>query len=120
MEPTLWSDKSSLLDTIKQVDNQTCKARTQATMQRLLHGLDTQVLGHVQVASPQAPFFPKVPICSAPQFKVKIFVHIKCSVPWWTGTAVELEAKGQASAQSTTGTVTLGAKKKKKEKNNDT
>ena len=52
--------------------------------------------------------------------KVKIFVHIKRSVPWWTGTAVELEAKGQASAQSTTGTVTLGANKKKKEKNNDT
>ena len=51
--------------------------------------------------------------------KVKIFVHIKCSVPWWTGTAVELEAKGQASAQSTTGTVTLGANKKKKKKNND-
>ena len=51
--------------------------------------------------------------------KVKIFVHIKHSVPWWTGTAVELEAKGQASAQSTTGTVTLGANKKK-EKNNDT
>ena len=48
-------------------------------MQRLLHGLDTQVLGHVQVASPQAPFFPKVPICSPPLFeeKVKIFVHIK-------------------------------------------
>ena len=52
--------------------------------------------------------------------KVKIFVHIKRSVPWWTGTAVELEAKGQASAQSTTGTVTLGANKKKKKKNNDT
>ena len=48
--------------------------------------------------------------------KVKIFVHIKRSVPWWTGTAVELEAKGQASAQSTTGTVTLGANKKKKKK----
>ena len=38
---------------------------------------------------------------------------MKRSVPWWTGTAVELEAKGQASAQSTTGTVTLGAQKKK-------
>ena len=38
---------------------------------------------------------------------------MKRSVPWWTGTAVELEAKGQASAQSTTGTVTLGANKKK-------
>ena len=116
-------EDSSLPDTIEQVDNQTCKARTQATMQRLLHGLDTQVLGHVQVASPQAPFFPKVPICSPPlpfEEKVKIFVHIKHSVPWWTGTAVELEAKGQASAQSTTGTVTLGANKKKKEKNNDT
>ena len=37
---------------------------------------------------------------------------MKRSVLWWTGTAVELEAKGQASAQSTTGTVTLGAKKK--------
>ena len=48
------------------------------------------------------------------------FVHIKRSVPWWTGTVVELEAKGQASAQSTTGTVTLGANKKKKKKNNDT
>ena len=111
-------EDSSLPDTIKQVDNQTCKARTWATMQRLLHGLDTQVLGHVQVASPQAPFFPKVPICSPPpppfKDKVKIFVHIKCSVQWWTGTAVELEAKGQASAQSTTGTVTFGANKKKK------
>ena len=39
---------------------------------------------------------------------------MKRSVPWWTGTAVELEAKGQASAQSTTGTVTLGANKKNK------
>ena len=38
---------------------------------------------------------------------------MKRSVLWWTGTAVELEAKGQASAQSTTGTVTLGAKKNK-------
>ena len=34
----------------------------------------TQVLGHVQVASPQAPFFPKVPICSPPPppFKVEV------------------------------------------------
>ena len=89
-------------------------------MQRLLHGLGTQVLGHVQVASPQAPFFPKVPICSPPPHlrkRLEIFVHIRCSVPWWTGTAVELEAKGQASAQSTTGTVTLGGQQ---EKNNDT
>ena len=110
-------EDSSLPDTIKQVDNQTCKARTRATMQRLLHGLDTQVLGHVQVASPQAPFFPKVPICLPPppfKDKVKVFVHIKCSVLCWTGTVVWLEAKGQASAQSTTGTVTLGANKKKK------
>ena len=38
---------------------------------------------------------------------------MKVSVPWWTGTAVELEAKGQASAQSTTGTVTLGPTRKK-------
>ena len=59
-------EDSSLPDTIEQVDNQTCKARTRVTMQRLLHGLGTQVLGHVQVASPQAPFFPKVPICSPP------------------------------------------------------
>ena len=111
-------EDSSLPDTIEQVDNQTCKARTLATMQRLLHGLGAQILGHVQVASPHVPFFPKVPICSPPPIKgkVKIFVHIKRSVPWWTGTAVELEAKGQASAQSTTGTVTLGAKKKKKQK----
>ena len=110
-------EDSSLPDTIEQVDNQTCKARTRATMQRLLHDLDTQVLGHIQVASPQAPFFPKVPICSPPppfEEKVKIFIHIKRSVPWWTGTAVELEAKGQASAQSTTGTVTCGANKKEK------
>ena len=109
-------EDSSLPDTIEQVDNQTCKARTRVTMQRLLHGLGTQVPGHVQVASPQAPFFPKVPILLTPPFeeKVKIVVHIKRSVPWWTGTAVELEAKGQASAQSTTGTVTLGANKKKK------
>ena len=40
------------------------------------------------------------------------------SVPWWTGTAVELE--GQASAQSTTGTVTLGPTRRKRRKNNDT
>ena len=61
---------------------------------------------------------PKYPFAHPPPFeeKVKIFVHIKRSVPWWTGTAVELEAKGQASAQSTTGTVTLGANKKKKGK----
>ena len=65
-------EDSSLLDTIEQVDNQTCKARTRVTMQRLLHGLDTQVLGHVQVASPHAPFFPKVPICSPPPFEEKV------------------------------------------------
>ena len=110
-------EDSSPPDTIEQVDNQTCKARTRVTMQRLLHGLGTQVLGHVQVASPQAPFFPKVPICSPPPppiwGKGWNFVHTKLSVPWWTGTAVELEAKGQASAQSTTGTVTLGAKREK-------
>ena len=113
-------EDSSLPDTIKQMDNQTCKERTRATMQRLLHGLDTQVLGHVQVASPQVPFFPKVPILLTPlpfKDKVEIFVHIKHSVPWWTGSAVELEAKGQASAQGTTGTVTLGANKKKRKKN---
>ena len=115
-------EDSSLPDTIEQVDNQTCKARTRVTMQRLLHGLGTQVPGHVQVASPQAPFFPKVPICSPPHLRkrLEIFVHIRCSVPWWTGTVVELEAKGQASAQSTTGTMTLGANKKKRKKNNDT
>ena len=62
-------EDSSLLDTIEQVDNQTCKARTRVTMQRLLHGLGTQVLGHVQVASPQAPFFPKVP---PPPFEEKV------------------------------------------------
>ena len=59
-------EDSFLPDTIEQVDNQTCKARTGVTMQRLLHGLGTQVPGHVQVASPQALFFPKVPICSPP------------------------------------------------------
>ena len=59
-------EDSSLPDTIEQVDNQTCKARTRVTMQRLLHGLGTQVLGHVQMASPQAPFFLKLPICSPP------------------------------------------------------
>ena len=35
-------EDSSLPDTIEQVDNQTCKARTRVTMQRLLHGLGTQ------------------------------------------------------------------------------
>ena len=65
-------EDSSLPDTIEQVDNQTCKARTRVTMQRLLHGLGTQVPGHVQVASPQAPFFPKVPICSPPPFEEKV------------------------------------------------
>ena len=57
---------------------------------------------------------PKYPFAHPPRFeeKVGVFVHIRCSVPWWTGTAVELEAKGQASAQSTTGTVTCGANKK--------
>ena len=118
MEPTLWSDKSSLPDTTKQLDNQTCKARTRVTMQRLLHGLGTQVLGHVQVASPQAPFFPKVPICSPPPppFKVKVkgFYTHKTFSPVVDRDSVELEAKGQASAQSTTGTVTCGANKRKK------
>ena len=52
--------------------------------------------------------------------RLKIFLHIKRSVQWWTGTVVGLEAKRQVSAQSTTGTVTLGANKKKKKKNNDT
>ena len=85
-------------------------------MQRLLHGLGTQVLGHVQVASPQAPFFPKVPICSPPPspFKVKVkgFYTHKTFSPMVDRDSVELEAKGQASAQSTTGTVTCGANKK--------
>ena len=87
-------------------------------MQRLLHGLGTQVLGHVQVASPQAPFFPKVPICSpAPppfKLKVKIFYTHKAFSPVVDRDAVELEAKVQASAQSTTGTVTCRANKKNK------
>ena len=84
-------------------------------MQRLLHGLGTQVLGHVQVASPQAPFFPKVPICSPPPpFKVKGFYTHKTFSPVVDRDSVELEAKGQASAQSTTGTVTCGADKGKK------
>ena len=98
------------------MDNQTCKARTRVTMQRLLHGLGTQVLGHVQVASPQAPFFPKVPICSPPPppFKVKGFYTHKTFSPVVDRDSVELEAKGQASAQSTTGTVTCGANKRKK------
>ena len=61
---------------------------------------------------------PKYPFAHPPHLRkrLKIFVHIKHSVLWWTGTVVELEAKGQASAQSTTGTVTLGANKKKKKK----
>ena len=37
-----------------------CKARTRATMQRLLHGLDTQVLGHVQKALPHDTIFPPI------------------------------------------------------------
>ena len=65
-------EDSSLRNTIEQVENQTCKARTRVTMQRLLHGLGTQVPGHVQVASPQAPFFPKLPICSPPPFEEKV------------------------------------------------
>ena len=65
-------EDSSLPDTIEQVDNQTCKAGTRVTMQRLLHSLGTHVLGHVQVASPQAPFFPEVPICSPPPFEEKV------------------------------------------------
>ena len=85
-------------------------------MQRLLHGLGTQVLGHVQVASPQALFFPKVPICSPPphlRLRLKVFYTHKMFSPVVDRDAVELEAKGQASAQSTTGTVTCGANKKK-------
>ena len=115
-------EDSSLPDTIEQVDNQTCKARTRATMQRLLHGLDTQVLGHVQVASPQAPFFPKVPICSPPPFeeRVKIFVHIKRSIPWWTGTAVELEAKGGLSPEYHRDCDIRGQQEKRKKKKKDT
>ena len=71
-------EDSSLPDTIKQVDNQTCIARTRATMQRLLHGLDTQVLGHVQVASPPSTILPQSTHLFTPPFKdkVKIFVHI--------------------------------------------
>ena len=86
-------------------------------MQRLLHGLGTQVLGHVQVASSQAPFFPKVPICSLPphlRLRLKVFYTHKTFSPVVDRDSVELEAKGQASAQSTTGTVTCGANKKKK------
>ena len=47
-------------------------AKPGVTTQRLLHGLGTQVLGHVQVASPQAPFFPKVPICSPPHLRKRL------------------------------------------------
>ena len=63
-------------------------------------------------SSPKYPFAHPLPF----EEKVKIFVHIKRSVPWWTGTVVELETKGQASAQSTTGTVTLEANKRKGKK----
>ena len=65
-------EDSSLPDTIEQVDNQTCKARTRVTMQRLLHALGTQVHGHVQVASPQARSSPKYPFAQPPPFEEKV------------------------------------------------
>ena len=41
-------------------------SRTRVTMQRLLHGLGTQVLGQVQVASPCNTIFPPITPCSSP------------------------------------------------------
>ena len=65
-------EDSSLPDTIEQMDNQTCKARTRATMQRLLHGLDTQVLGHVQVASPQAAILSQSTHLLTPHLRIRL------------------------------------------------
>ena len=93
-------EDSSLPDTIEQVDNQTCKARTRVTMQRLLHGLGTQVPGHVQVASPSSTVLPQSTHLLTPP------PHLR--------KRLKFLAKGQASAQSTTGTVTLGANRKRK------
>ena len=59
-------------------------------------------------------------LLSTPPFKVKVKVKVFCThkafSPVVDRDAVELEAKGQASAQSTTGTVTCGVNKKEKNK----
>ena len=116
-------EDSSLLDTIEQVDNQTCKTRTQATMQRLLHGLDTQVLGHVQVASPHAPFFPKVPICSNPppfEEKVKNFCTHKMFSPVVDRDSGCAGGKGASLSPKYHRDCNIRGQQEKKKKNNDT
>ena len=116
-------EDSSLPDTIEQANNQTCKARTLDN-----HAEAATWSGHTGPwtctggITPSTILPQSTHLLTPPHLRIRLrfFVHIKCSVPWWTGTAVELEAKGQASAQSTTGTVALGANKKKNKKNNDT
>ena len=73
-----------------------CKARTRATMQRLLHGLDTQVLGQLQVALPHNTIFPQSPF----QFLPPPCLLGKCTrkqflVLWWKRDSVELKVKGE-------------------------
>ena len=59
---------------------------------------------------------PKYPFALHPPFKVKVkgFYTHKTFSPVVDRDSVELEAKGQASFQSTTGTVTCRANKRKK------
>ena len=71
-----------------------CKARTRATMQRLLHGLDTQVLGHVQKALPHDTIFPPItPLVLPPTLFLGECTRKQFLVLWWKRDSVELKAK---------------------------
>ena len=92
-------------------------SRTRVTMQRLLHGLGTQVLGQVQVASPCNTIFPPITLCSSPHPSFLKLVYTTNSFsPAVLRDSVELEAKGQASAQITTETIVIWGQKDKKNK----
>ena len=117
MEPTLWSDKSSLPDTIKQMDNQILQSQDMGN-----HAEAATWSGHTGPwtytggITPSTVLPQSTHLFSTPPFKdnVNVFCTHKMFSPMVDRDMVELEAKRQASAQSTTGTVIFGANKKKR------
>ena len=99
------------------MDNQTCKAQDTGN-----HAEAATWSGHTGPwtctggITPSTILPQSTHLLSTPPFKVKVkgFYTHKTFSPVVDRDSVELEAKGQASAQSTTGTVTCGANKRNK------
>ena len=111
MELTLWSDKSSLPDTTKQMDNQLQSQDTGNHAEAATWSVHTGPWTYTGGIAPNT-IFPQSPFVHPPTLHLGESTHKQFSVLWWTMDSVELEAKGQASAQITTGTVILKDQKK--------